>query len=75
MKTVKTNDCITKSELIKRGWAEEKIDMYLFNVLSPTTRALLGVSDNFGKNVYSKSKAIDMENYLTKMGIDWRMKV
>ncbi len=72
---MKQSDIITKSELIKRGWDEEKIDMFLFNVLSPTTRLLLGVSDKFGKNVYSKSKAIEMENYLTKMSIEWKGKI
>lgn len=71
MKTVKTNDCITKSELIKRGWAEGNINMYLH---SNKVTIFSGVHDNYGNEVYSKSKAIDTENYLTKMGIEWSVK-
>jgi hypothetical protein len=53
---MKQSDVITKSELLKRGWDESKMGIYL------------------GKGPYAKSEVIKTENYLTKIGIEWRVK-
>lgn len=69
---MKPSDIITRQQLITdRGWDDELIDLYIIAIPVP------GRSNTFGKfktNIYSKSEVIKAENYLTKIGIDWKMK-
>lgn len=61
---MKQSKCISKEDLIhKRSWDEDLIFCYLNNV------SLFGK-----KKLFSHSKVIEIENYLTKMGIRWKVK-
>ncbi len=67
MKTVKTNDCITVTELLKvNKWNPDLIRSHLGN---PIHMHSLG-----GEGAFRRSFVVKMENYLTKMKIEWRAK-
>jgi hypothetical protein len=66
MKIVKTNDCITVTELLKVN----KWNPYL-------TTSYLGVpefSHALGEKVFMRSHVKKIESKLTKLGIEWRVK-
>jgi len=66
MRIVKTNDCITVTELLKvNKWNPELIRSYLGEA---------EYSHALGENVFMKSFVVKMETYLTKMKIDWKVK-
>lgn len=66
MKIVKTNDCITVTELLKvNKWNPDVIPSYLGEP---------EFSHALQEKVFMKSFVVKMENYLTKMGIEWRVK-